>query len=379
MILKASGIYLGWVGYENLGDEAMWHACRERFPAIAWSTMSDIADPLGLDVTRRARDVAWIARILREEWRDPVRLRMLTRKCTHRIVSALTREVGILGGGTLINRNQDVLQAYLDLRNKLNRPIPTFGTGVANREYWSQAESSWVDRRKEWVHALRELPVVGVRGPDSKAALEEAGLSNVVVCGDPAVLLHEPLRELTGPKESLTIAVNFGEPAGGMLGQMESLEVQLSTFVKAVGGKHRVKMLPVWSEDIAACTRLALRSGLSESSVTRPCTTHGAFHEEMREVDLVIAFKMHAGILAAVYNVPFVLIEYQPKCRDFLASAGLEHLGMRPDQFDPDFLLHQVDEVVSRAPVIRQDICGSMCRLAHDFEAYCRVISPLLA
>jgi hypothetical protein len=47
--------------------------------------------------------------------------------------------------------------------------------------------------RREQNLALRELPVVGVRGPFSKAELEDYGLRNVIVSGDPALLLHEPL------------------------------------------------------------------------------------------------------------------------------------------------------------------------------------------
>lgn len=378
MAFRRSGVYLGWVGYQNLGDEAMWHVCQKRFSAIQWSTMSDVTAPIGVGAVGHAiRDAAWLRQVVREELHDAARLRLLSRKWMHRVASALAGEVGILGGGTLINRNQAVLDAYVQLRKRLNRPVPVFGTGVANREYWSQTDG-WVDHRKAWAELLGELPIIGVRGPHSKSALEDAGLKNVVISGDPAVMLHEPLGTRQPSAGSLTIAVNFGEPAGGMIGSAEKLEVQLAEVLRAVRAKYRIKFLPVWPNDVAACTRLALRAGLSELDVTPPCGTHEKFREEVRDVDFLIAFKLHAGILAAAYNVPFVLFEYQPKCRDFLASVDWERFCVKPDKFHSDFLLEQIDYVDRHGPELRREICGQMCRLARNFEEYCVRIAPLL-
>ena len=46
---------------------------------------------------------------------------------------------------------------------------------------------------------------------------------------------------------------------------------------------------------------------------------------EMQRPDFFIAFRLHAGILAAAYNVPFILFDSQPKCRDYMASAASLH------------------------------------------------------
>jgi polysaccharide pyruvyl transferase WcaK-like protein len=377
-MLKRSGIYLGWVGFGNLGDEAMWHVCQQRFPEIQWSTMSDLTAAVGERAVGRAfKDPGWLARVMREELHDAARLRLMLRKCEHRVAAALAGEAGLLGGGTFINRNQDILDAYTQLRQKLKRPIPVFGTGVANSAYW-RGKKGWSDNRKQWAQLLGELPIVGVRGPLSKAELEDYGLRNVIVSGDPAVLLHEPLNVEQRPVDRLTIAFNFGEPAGGMAGSEDRVARDLAGIAREVARKHRVKFIPVWPQDVSACLSLAQRAGLPASSVTAPCVTHEQFRLEMHETDFLVAFKLHAGILSAACNVPFVLFDYQPKCRDFMASAGWEHLCVRPDVDNSEFLLHQVERAELGGRLWREEISKTISALADGFQNYCRQIEPLL-
>jgi polysaccharide pyruvyl transferase WcaK-like protein len=377
-MFSRSGIYLGWVGFGNLGDEAMWHVCQQRFPGIQWSTMGDLTAPIAQQaVGRTFKDPGWLVRVAREELQDGARLRLLFRKYQHRVSALLAGEVGVLGGGTFINRNQDILNAYTALRRKLKRPIPLFGTGVANSGYWSGTEG-WSDCRKQWAELLGELPVVGVRGPLSKAELEDYGLRNVIISGDPALLLHEPLNGQKIPKDRLTVAFNFGEPAGGMIGSEDRVAGNLATVARLVARKHRVKFIPVWPQDVAACARLALQAGLTEATVAPPCVTHEQFRKEMQDTDFLIAFKLHAGILAAAYNVPFVLFEYQPKCRDFMASAGWERYCILPGEDSTEFLLHQVECVEFRGNERQKEISETISALARNFDNYCGQIAPLL-
>jgi polysaccharide pyruvyl transferase WcaK-like protein len=378
-MFRRSGVYVGWVGFGNLGDEAMWQVCQQRFPRIQWSTMNDLTAPIASrSVAHACHDPAWLSRVAREELHDQARLRLLLRKCRHRASALLAGEVGLLGGGTFINRNQSILDAYTQLRKKLKRPIPVFGTGVANSAYWSGTKG-WSDHRKQWTDLLDELPVVGVRGPLSKAELDDYGLRNVIISGDPALLLHEPLTRRESSADRLTIAFNFGEPAGGMIGSGERVAEDLATVAREVARRHRVKFIPIWPQDAAACQRLAQQAGLPASSVTPPCLTHTQFRYQMQDTDFLVAFKLHAGILAAACNVPFVLYEYQPKCRDFMASAGWSDLCVHPANSSPEFLLHQVERAESCGNQWREEINKTITTLAQTFEAYCRTIEPLLS
>ena len=100
------------------------------------------------------------SRDLSEELKTQRRFRFLASKSLHKLMQYSGREVGLCGGGTLINRNATGLQSYISVRNRTRRPVPTFGTGVMNPEFWSTREEGWTDRRKEWVSVLAELPVL---------------------------------------------------------------------------------------------------------------------------------------------------------------------------------------------------------------------------
>jgi len=98
----------------------------------------------------------------------------------------------------------------------------------------------------------------------------------------------------------------------------------------------------------------------------------------MQDTDFLVAFKLHAGILAAACNVPFVLFEYQPKCRDFMASAGWEQFCILPGGNCPEFLLHQVECVEFHGNERREEISRTISNLAQGFDNYCSKIAPLL-
>jgi polysaccharide pyruvyl transferase WcaK-like protein len=55
--------------------------------------------------------------------------------------------------------------------------------------------------------------------------------------------------------------------------------------------------------------------------------------------DLVVALTLHAGILSAVANAPFVHFEYQPKGRDFALSLKWEQLSPRRDHVSDTALI----------------------------------------
>src|SRR6266404_3753278 len=101
-----AGIYAGWIGFENLGDEAMYAICRERFPSVTWSTSYQLSyRPDGAQWLRRgAADARHLLRELAAEVRHHPRLRKLAARGTHSLVKLLGGEVGLFGGGTLINR-----------------------------------------------------------------------------------------------------------------------------------------------------------------------------------------------------------------------------------------------------------------------------------
>jgi len=372
------GIYIGWVERANLGDEAIWEVCRKRFPFLHWVLWDDVVYRYSAKryLGYAKQDKTYIAKTILEELRTGHKSRMLIRKLLHRWASRRDGEVALLGGGTLINRDEAWLNDYKVTRQRSGKPVFVFGTGVAHPDLWAK-EPGWVDKRKEWVSLLSELPVVGVRGPASKALLEEAGAANVVISGDPAVALHTPLSpgtesESTGRPLRIGINCGFGGRMWGTEAAVNEILAEASRELMQSG--HHVDLFSVWPVDTRACHQVAQQIGTEFPTTVRELSSLSRFMGVIREYDLVIAFKLHAGVLAAAANVPVIILEYQPKCRDFALSIGWDRFTIRTSQLTRQKLLDMVYEMASGWGSIREELCKAMCELSGKFAAYCDTI-----
>lgn len=379
-----AGIYIGWVGFLNLGDEAMYQLCRKRYPSIRWTLSSTLAySPRTGQFARRGNGaLRQILESVWEELHDQRRLRALATQTLHRLARRSGGEVGICGGGTYLNRSAEALRTYTEIRKRTGSPVPTFGTGVVHPEFWLSRETGWIDLRKEWVDVLAELPVAGVRGPLSKALLDEAGARNVVICGDPAVAFHAAYANqnvAVRRARPLRVGLNPGTCSGHLWGReedvLESL-AGLARWLRRAG--HQIEIIPVWPKDVASSVDVARRAELNKSAITPICCSHEAFLSRMENLDLMVSMKLHAGILAAAANVPFVSLEYRPKCRDFGASLGWEEFLIRTDRLQQDSLIERVLLLMGQLEAKKRELCQKMCRLMNTFDDYCCKIEPLL-
>jgi hypothetical protein len=377
------GIYLGYVGHANLGDEAMWEVCRRRFAKVHWSHYGQLAypmDPRGFLARSRARNrqvIEWLG----DELRHQRHLRALSSKLAHRLAAALGGEVAMLGGGTLINSNEGELRNYERMWDQTGRPVPIFGTGVKAPEFWSSTPG-WSDRRKEWVALLNRLPIMGVRGPISRTLLEEAGAQNVIICGDPAVWYHVPLGKMGKRnkfKQRRCVGINWGRPAGGMWGQMAQVEEVLADVARELQQSGlEIQLLPVCPQDVEGCCRIAELAGLGKESVQPVFASVSSFLRAAAHIELLIAMKLHAAVLAAVTSLPFLLLEYQPKCRDFTSSIGWQRFTIRTDAVGKHQLMNVISNMLDQRAVLEEELCESMCRLSKGFEEYCCIVEGLL-
>ncbi len=378
-----AGIYCGWVGFGNLGDEAIYSLCRKRFPGIHWSPFIafDYTAKPGEFIRRSGRDFKQIKRIVAEEVSTRRRIRGYSAKATHRVARMLGGEVGVCGGDMFINRNAASLRSYTEVRKRTGSPVPVFGTGVGHPDFWVGRDPNWADRRKEWVSLFEELPIVGVRGPYSKAHLEEAGARNVIVSGDPAVTLHaryanKPFR--ARQDRPLRIGINAGDypRTWGSRDEILASVAALARWLREKG--HEVEIIPAWSRDKPGCVDVVRQAGLDSSAIRRVPTSHLDFLSQIEHLDLIVAWNLHVGILAAAANIPFVSIEYQPKCRDFAASIDWEEFLVKVDELPSGMLIERVSSLMEQLDSRRPGLCSAMCRLMGRFESYCNDIEPLL-
>ena len=288
----------GWLGRQNLGDEALFEAAKLLFNRF---------DLFHFNGSR-------------------------TQTCLS-MCFPFTK-TGILAGGTLINQLEDWLQIVRKHYKGCNRMF-VFGTGVANPSFWASRPHR-TDIMDKWKPLLEECQYVGVRGPMSAELLTNAGIHNVEVIGDPAITFAE--NEINSSYIPNSIGLNVGQSYGQVWGDENTI---CSEFIKlaklARKAKWSVYWFVVFPEDLEIAHTAANASGTSDN-------IYEIFNDPKKYIELVkplstfVGMKLHATILASCAFVPSIMLEYRPKCRDYMRSIGQDTATFRTDKFRAEII-----------------------------------------
>lgn len=283
----------GWLGQSNLGDEALYLAAQRLF---------DRCRLLHYDGRRTLATLLEYVPLIR---------------------------FGALAGGTLINRSRewfDIAESFQTAGGELL----VMGTGVAHPEFWSRY-NDFIDTRAAWIPVLRRCAYVGVRGPLSAQLLSDAGLQTVDVIGDPALIFAE--RTACDNWIPNSLGLNLGQARQWQWGTDEQLRVEftkLAQFASTQG--WAVRWYVVWADDYET-TRMAARESGTESEIVCIYDDPEAYLRDVRRMSVFVGMKLHASMLAMCAYVPLIAVEYQPKCKDFMASVDQESFMLRSDAF----------------------------------------------
>lgn len=311
--------YIGYVGYGNLGDEALFEAIARLFAdRIAF----DASKELGL------------------------------------INSLLTFYQSVfLGGGTLIKAPS---MQYKRVKNALRMsPLAkfiVFGTGVGDPEMWSKFGHA--TNKKAWCNLLEKTDYLAVRGPLSQQYLQDCGVKkDIKVIGDPALLFA---REGIAPKnKSKRIGLNFFSTGTQrwIHGQNEAnvLEFAESLLRYLNDEGWNITLFPMTKKDESYLTQL-LKTSNVEASIFTDYHDTAATLDRLEEQDVFVGERLHSTILASCVYTPAISIEYRTKCRDFMLSINRGAYNSRTDNLNLDRTIEQIDELYSNIPRHQQDI-----------------------
>lgn len=306
-------LYLGWLGYNNLGDELMWELFEELCFKFYGSKCIVVPSPPDISTD----DISDYDTI-------------------------------VLGGGSIL-LPQYINWIYHAL--EMDKKIIIWGSGYdwADRKYIDLLEEG-IDQNLlydgETVERLEEIvnksAYIGVRGPLTYSLLESANINMDKVClsGDPGLLLKAdkfPKRcpIINWSNEDKIIAVNWSTSKNDIYGEDEEyIENQLAQVCKILlEQNYKIYMYIMWPIDIACNRRLYDKVGYHQNVVLDSnLYKAGELTRILKKCTMSINFKLHGNIISAAAGIPFVCLGYRFKCFDFVKSMDLNELIVSTDE-----------------------------------------------
>lgn len=305
-------LYLAWLGSNNLGDVYMWeifqelgrkHLDQTRFEIIPSLPDIDLSDLRPYDLI-------------------------------------------VLGGGSIIHPKYiGILYQAIQLKKK----VMIWGSGVdsLDKTYMDhyQGKSDSIpplfpkEIRTKLTTILDQSIYTGVRGPLTYHLLQNMKLpvDHVEQSLDPGLLVDPTFPISVPSKKELKgkwIGLNWGTSYNKIFGGSEvKVEDQLVKAIRKLIQKgYHIYLYVVWWRDRKPALRLFEKIGDNQHVHFDPQIYH---HLELlpilKQCDFTINFKLHANVLSAVANVPFIALAYRMKVFDFALSIGLQDFVLSTD------------------------------------------------
>ena len=319
--------YSGWIGHNNIGDEALYLANKKLFNEF------ELVDKKFYSES----------------------------------------SVILYGGGTVIPHSthdeydREKLVAAIgvgvkdpDFRNRPFAPIDVSyylgragATGVLEKRYiryglrrlaWKfdpvVLHDKYID--ETWFQSVRNIDYLGVRGPKSKEILERYNIASQVV-GDTALIL-EPTNYQHQPTQRVAVTLKATGRDLKWTENSEYIEI-IKSFCQSHSSEYEFVFVPFRPVDIPLHVELA--ESVKNSQFKDYCSYVDvqAIVDELARCDLVIGERLHANILAACSYTPFVSFEYQPKNSDFAESVDMGDYNTRIDNLTSKWLENRTREI----------------------------------
>ncbi len=247
--------------------------------------------------------------------------------------------IGVLSGGTIINRHT-LFAAKEGI--SIFKKFYVLGTGVTQKKFWT-GRDGFVDRSDEWSKILSQADFVGVRGPDSVEELKVIGVESICF-GDPVIQMT---KEKKLPYVKNKIGLNIGLSGGHVWGsEVEIKEKFLELATKLKNDGFSIEWFVVCPEDLAITEEVA-KASKTDNTIHKIYTDCEDYFSKTSTMEAFIGLKLHAVMMAMCVHVPSIMIEYRPKCLDFMKSVGQEDFNFRSDQIEIDRVIEKLSNIIS--------------------------------
>lgn len=344
-------LYLGFVGFENIGDQVCCDAFMQRI-----ASYSD-------DFSVQVYDLIKKPRISDIHSRTPL--------------SGV-----VIGGGSLLQGTAFIKPATEAA--ELGLPLFMYGTGIDYfdeafvrrlMESGSKTPAPVMFDGKEYLEnklrlILNSCAFIGVRGPLTKRCLSRVADQNAIhIIGDPG-LVYNPGHDDTLCRTALRFAdgrplaaVNFGGSFGCIFGYDEQRTMfgLVDGIRHLIGRGYAAAVYPMWCNDESVCAKLCRAVGRADACLCLPYThSADAVCTLLKSAALSIGFKLHSSVLSACMGTPLISLAYRSKCYDFALSVGLHAQYVSTSSFSIGSFIAQREADIAAHPDAQKQALGPL-------------------
>ncbi|MFS8189054.1 glycosyltransferase [Rossellomorea marisflavi] len=314
-------LYLGWLGKHNVGDDVLY----EQFKHMIYDLHYKQNKRMIINIDTFAAT---------SEYK----------------IDVLNYDLIVLGGGSLLQ-----MPSFLEVCKEgivKGVPVVSWGTGVDGPFSQDQADSLYVsgENAADVRSIYNQFDYISVRGPYSKNFLINSGITKEIYeIGDPALAYA---RELFGETlecnpEERNILINWGTSYNNILGGNEiAVENELVIVIQELLDRgYSVTVYPIWTEDIQPVKRLVQKVNNPKCSIIAEVYEARVLQKFISEAYLTINLKLHANILSASVDRPFISLAYRGKCFDFAKTVNCPDFAVPTDNISAEGILHLVSEI----------------------------------
>lgn len=174
----------------------------------------------------------------------------------------------------------------------------------------------------------------GVRGSLTYNILKNSyvDMNNIVISGDPGFLLEESDESKAKfEKDDNVVGINFGTSNNYIYGKNENyVEEELVKICNTLLDEgYKLYLFALWDRDLDFISHLYSQLNKHEN-VILDLDIHDAkdFVSIIKNCVFTINLKLHANVISAVANVPFISLGYRVKSYELLKSLDLENLNI---------------------------------------------------
>jgi polysaccharide pyruvyl transferase WcaK-like protein/predicted peroxiredoxin len=323
-------LYIGFLGYNNLGDELIWEIFKEvsRKYLNAKLVTIDAISPYSYSSAKKAVN---------------------------------NYDLIVLGGGSLLTPSYPYIKTIYDAV-KNNKKVMIWGSGIdqiPTKNIGNPDVNKLIEpkARKILIKIIDHSISTGVRGPLTYNILKNIGVNmeKVNIIGDPGLLLNpgsiKAINSFLWSNNEKIIGLNWAIHKDKVNNKHEiEIENQLANTVRNyIRQGYKIYMYSLWNRDLEVSNRLYKK--INDTKNVK--LDHKLYHQNelmslMKKFNFTINYRLHASIISVAAGTPYISVGNRFKDVDFAQSLNVKELVVSTDTLDIEQKINEAEKFIQK-------------------------------